>query len=319
MATRRVPLLKKCAKHQNAGVRAWLQAARPLAQANIAVPLLFGELLAIHAIGRVDVTMLIIAHVFGVFDQLFIVFANDVADEEGDRLNETHNMFSGGSRVLPEAKLSSRALGIAAIVMATIMLALSGAAAALDRPAMLGGWALAVGLLWAYSYAPLRLSYRGLGELTQGIGVGLVLPLIGWYLQIGHFEGLPWLALLPCFLLAFASNISTALPDHPADVAVNKQTWPVRFGEARARKHSLQIIALGVFLSPLVLPKLDHAGLAGVEIGPALALLINLRLLPKADASERRNCRRFVFLNGLAINLALAGWIVALWVTLDGA
>lgn len=315
MAAASVPLLKKSPKAQNAAVRAWIQAARPLAQANIAVPLLFGELLAIHAIGRVDVGMLVVAHVFGVLDQLFIVFANDVADEEGDRLNDTHNLFSGGSRVLPEAKLSSRALGIAAIVMATAMLALSGVAAAFDRPMMLGGWALAVALLWAYSYAPLRLSYRGLGEVTQGLGVGVVLPLIGWYLQIGHFEGLPWLALIPSFLLAVASNISTALPDHPADVEVDKLTWPVRFGQARARKHSLQIIALGVFLSPLVLPELDHAGLAAVEVGPALALLVNLRLLPKADAAERRDCRRFVFVNGLAINLALVGWVVALWVS----
>ncbi len=291
----------------------WLQAARPLAHVNIAVPLLLGEMLAFHAGGRIDIGMLVAAHAFGVLDQLFIVFANDVADEAGDRVNETHNAFSGGSRVLPEGKISRRALATAAAACALGMVALSvGLATAGHRPAMLAGCALALLLLWAYSYAPLRLSYRGHGELTQGVGVGLVLPAIGWYLQTGELDSLPWLALLPGVLLGVASNISTALPDHPADEAVGKATWPVRFGQARARKHSLQLIALAVLLTPIVLPGLDHSGLLAIEIGPVLALLLNLRLLPGSDATERRRCRQFVFLNGLAINLALLGWIVAL-------
>ncbi|MEM6991311.1 MAG: prenyltransferase [Myxococcota bacterium] len=291
----------------------WLQAARPLAHVNIAVPLLFGEMLAYHATGRLDVAMLVAAHLFGVLDQLYIVFANDVADEAGDRANETHNAFSGGSRVLPEGKITRRALATAAVVAALSMVALSiGLATFAARPAMLGGCALALLLLWAYSYAPLRLSYRGHGELTQGIGVGIVLPLVGWYLQVGAVDYLPWRALLPGALLAFASNISTALPDFPSDEAVGKRTWPVRFGQSRARKHSMQFIALAVLLTPLVLPGLEHAQLLAIEIGPALALLVNLRGLPNSDAADHKRCARFVFLNGLAINLALLGWIAAL-------
>jgi len=298
-----------------AAMLAWIQAARPLAQVNIAIPLLFGEMLAFHATGQLDVGMLIAAHAFGVFDQLFIVFANDVADVEGDKLNETHNMFSGGSRVLPEGKLTRRALATAAAVCAGAMFLISAALTTVGhRPAMLAGWALAVVFLWAYSYAPLRLSYRGFGEITQGVGVGLVLPVMGWYLQVGHLDGLPWLALLPSVLLATASNISTALPDHAADTAVDKQTWPVRFGEARARKHSLQIIALGILLTPFVLPGLDRDSLLLVEAAPAVALIANTFLRHRADSSERRACTRFVFLNGTAINLALAAWCIALGV-----
>lgn len=271
-------------------------------------------MLAFHATGRLDVGMLVAAHVFGLLDQLFIVFANDVADEAGDRLNKTHNMFSGGSRVLPDGKLSRRALATAAGICAAAMLALSIALATVgDRPAMLAGWGLAIVLLWGYSFAPLRLSYRGYGEVTQGLGVGVVLPVMGWYLQIGHLDGLPWLAMIPSFLLGVASNISTALPDQPADEASGKRTWPVRYGSARARKHSLQLIALSALMTPFVLPDLEHAGLLAMEAGPALALAINLRFLPRAEASAHTDCRRFVFLNGLAINLALGGWIVALW------
>lgn len=301
-------------------MRAWLQAARPLAQANIAIPLLYGELLAFAVTGQLDGTMLIAAHAFGVLDQLFIVFANDVADEAGDRLNTTFNAFSGGSRVLPDGKLSARALSRAAAGCALLLLTLCALLAGLaDRPAMLLGWVVAIALPWAYSFAPLRLSYRGLGEATQGFGVGVVLPAIGWYLQVGDLHSLPWVALVPSFALAFASNISTALPDHAADTAVAKATWPVRFGQARARKHSLQIIAIAVLMTPLVLPEATHTELFLVELGPALALVLNLRLGRRADAEQRKSCARFVFLNGLAINAALLGWSVLLALSASGS
>src|SRR5690606_30972610 len=136
-------------------------------------------------------------------------------------------------------------------------------------------WGAAVMLLWAYSFPPLRLSYRGYGELAQGLGVGVVLPLLGFYLQAGTIGGVPWVALVPSFMLAFASNIATAVPDREADEAVDKQTWPVRYGDARARKHALQIAALGALATPFVVPDLPPAGLAAVQVGPLALLAID--------------------------------------------
>lgn len=294
-------------------VRAWIQASRPLAQANIAVPLLFGELVAYVECARLDVGLLVLAHLFGVFDQLFIVYANDLADEEGDRLNTHPTPFSGGSRVLPEGKLGRRALGRAAIAMAMAMLGVCVAAAVwLHRPGAPIAWGLSVMLLWAYSYPPLRLSYRGYGEIAQGFGVGVLLPLFGFYLQCGDLRGFPWLLLVPSFGLAFASNISTALPDRVADEAVHKSTWPVRYGDTRAQKHSLQLIALAALATPLVLPDLPPAGLFAVEAGPLLLLAVNGWRLREGATSSPAALSRFVFLNGAAINLTLVGWIVAL-------
>lgn len=281
-----------------------------MAQFNIAVPLVFGAVLASHLREvALDIPMLVAALAFGVFDQLFIVFANDVADEEGDRENETFNLFSGGSRVLPEGKLTRRALSVAALVMAACMLALSGGLALFaDRPAMPAAWALAIVLLWSYSYPPLRLAYRGWGEAAQGLGVGVALPLIGWYLQAGDLVAVPWQALAPGFLLAFASNISTALPDHPADAKVDKLSWPVRYGQPRARKHSMQIIAVAVLLTPVVLEGMEQTDWLIVELLTLAALAPNLHFRRKANAENVEQCRRFVFFNGLAINAALVGW-----------
>jgi 1,4-dihydroxy-2-naphthoate octaprenyltransferase len=289
--------------------RAWVQASRPLAQANIAVPLLFGQLVAFAECGRLDVGLVVLAHLFGIFDQLFIVYANDLADEEGDRAHTAPTPFSGGSRVLVEGKLSRRALSRAAIAMALAMLATCVVAAIwFARPAAPLGWALAVVLLWAYSYPPLRGSYHGWGEALQGLGVGVALPLLGFYLQCGDIRGFPWAALAPAFLLGVASNIATGLPDHEADMAVGKHTWSVRYGPERARKHCLQIVAIATLMTPLVLADLPQLGLVALEAGPLLAL--GLALVVSRAAVFRPT--RFVFAVGLAINLAFVGWIVAL-------
>lgn len=291
-------------------LRAWIQASRPLAQANIAVPLLLGEMLAYVQCLRLDVGLLLVAHAFGVLVQLFIVWSNDVADEEADRANPAPTMLSGGSRVLPEGKLSARQLARAAVGAALAMLGLSlFAAVALHRPAMPLGWALAVLLAWAYSFPPLRLSHGEAGSYAQAFGTMVVLPLVGFYLQCGDVRGFPWPVLLPCVALGLASNITTALPDHAADEAVGKQTWPVRYGLARARKHGLQLIALAAVCTPLVLPDLPQRGWAAIEAVPLSLVLVNAWQVRKgAPASELRSA----IINGAAINAVLLGWIVAL-------
>lgn len=294
-------------------VRSWIQAARPLAQVNIALPLLVGQLLAYAIEGTWSWALFALTHAAGIVDQLFVVFANDLADEEGDRENTTFTPWSGGSRVLVDGKLDRRQLGRAAIAAAIVLLVLSTATAAtFARPLLLPAWLGAVLLLVAYSFPPLRLSYRGHGELVQGVGLGVLLPLLGFYSQAGTFDGFPWVALVPLFLAGVAGNINTALPDRPADEACDKRTWPVRMGDRRARKHSLQILALAIACTPWIVQTDDRWIWAAVEIVPGLVLLANLRGLQTADPEDRIACRRFVFLNGLALVLLFAGWCTVL-------
>ncbi|MCA9632955.1 MAG: UbiA family prenyltransferase, partial [Myxococcales bacterium] len=143
---------------------AWIQAARPLAAANIALPIAFGSALAYGDQRRFDLAALGLALGFGVIDQLFIVFANDYADADADRLNTSYNLFSGGSRVIPQGKLSRRSLGRAALLMAAVLLIYGASVALLKHVSVWFPLTLsALGLLWAYSFRPVRLSYRGGG------------------------------------------------------------------------------------------------------------------------------------------------------------
>ncbi len=293
---------------------AWIQAARPLAHANLAMPLLVGEVLGWALLGEWDLRLVLLTHLAVVLDQLFIVFANDVADEESDRANKHATPFSGGSRVLVEGKISSRALRRASWIAALALLGLAATMAlGMDRPLLFPLWVAGIALMWAYSYPPLRLSYRGYGEVAQGLGLGVVLPVIGFYTVTGSLDAMPWPAVAPLFILGFAGNINTALPDVQPDAATEKRTWPVRFGAARARKHILQFLAVATFMTPFVLWGMPQSTWFAVEIGPALLLVVGALLWRDADSDDRRGCVRFVFLAALALNVLMLGWCAALW------
>ena len=250
--------------------------------------------------------------VFGLLVQLVIVFVNDFADRDTDRLNTTFARFSGGSRVLPEGKLTPALLRRAALVALAAMMLMSVGLALGGRPwAPLLAFAAAL-LVWAYNHPPLRLAYRGHGELAQGLGTGVVLPLVGYYFQAGSFHGFTWTALVPMVLLGYVGNILTALPDVPSDRASGKLSYPVRRGQWLARRHSLELLAMATAMSGLVLPGLPTW--AALVIGaPVLAVAaLAVPLLGSADAENRPECERFVLLTAGAGQLLVLLWALAL-------
>jgi len=291
---------------------AWIQASRPVSQANIAGPLVLGQALAFAVTGRFAWWALGAIHLFGVLDQLFIVWANDSADAEADRRNDAPTPFSGGSRVIPEGKLTPRQLAAASIGAAVALGMLCVVLALAGRPLAILFWLAAVALLWAYSFGPIRLSYRGDGEVLQGLGVGCVLPLFGYYLQAGDLDAFPLDVLLPTFALGYAGNVLTALPDRPADAAAGKRTLAVRIGQRPARAVFVVLVLGAVASVSFVGPSLSVAALAWTCTPAALAALMAASIIT-AGESDGRATVRLVVAGGLAINLLLAGWSLGLF------
>ncbi|HEY8430624.1 MAG TPA: UbiA family prenyltransferase, partial [Sandaracinaceae bacterium] len=220
-------------------------------------------------------------------------------------LNDAPTPFSGGSRVLQERLLSPRRLAGAAALAALALLALSGAAALAERPLTPLFAFAAIGLLAAYSFPPLRLAYRGGGELLQGLGVGLVLPLLGFYLQSGRIAGAPWP--LSALLVGFGavSNVITALPDARGDRRAGKRTWPVRRGERRAARDALLALGLGLGLA---VPLVPHPAVL------ALPALFAVGAALEHARGDRARTVRFVFFAGGAIPILQLSWALALFV-----
>ena len=91
-------------------LRPWLKAARLPSQSYIFLPPLLGQALALHQGAKFDWKVFALVHLFGLAMQLYIVFANDYADQETDQRNTTFTPFSGGSRVLLMATYSLKPL-----------------------------------------------------------------------------------------------------------------------------------------------------------------------------------------------------------------
>ena len=221
---------------------AWIRAARPLAQANIALPIAVGAAAAVGEGAHIELWAVAACAAFSVLDQLLIVFANDYADRDTDTLART--LLSGGSGVLVDGSLAPSALRRAALCAGLGLLGL-GIVLLGQRPWLLAGCVSAIVLLQLYSYRPVRLSHRGGGEWLQGLGIGVVLPWVGYYLLRGD-PRVPLAVLLPMLLFGVAGNITTAMPDIESDRAAGKRSLPVRVGEGRGR-----LLGVGFFLAAM--------------------------------------------------------------------
>ena len=281
-------------------MRSWMQAARPLAHVNIAVPLVLGQVAAWHVTGRFESRWFAAALLWGALDHLFVIFANDFADRDADSGRRT--VLSGGSGVIPEGKLTPRQVARAATAAAVLLLLYSGVLALAGRAwTPLYGLA-ALLLMWLYSFAPVRLSYRGGGELLQGIGVGIGLPSLGYYMQVEGVLAPGWV-IAPAALLGVCSNVLTALPDVDDDKRAHKRTWPVRHGTQSARRFAsagIAFAAFGVF-----------AATPGVSV-PARAIVASVPLLPLLAGARTEDPLRAAGWSSIALNLLVALWMLAM-------
>jgi 1,4-dihydroxy-2-naphthoate octaprenyltransferase len=170
-------------------------------------------------------------------------YANEFADHQTDALT-VGTPFSGGSGALAETGLP-RTLALRAAVVTLLAGALAtGACVAwgpLPPPAAALLLAIAV-LGWQYSVGPLRLAWRGLGELDNALLGGLLLPVYGAAALSGPLRTTA-LACLPFAFLVFANLLATQWPDREADGAVGKRTLATRLSAGSIRRLSTVVVA----------------------------------------------------------------------------
>lgn len=178
-----------------------------------------------------------------------IHYANEYADAETDALTD-RTPFSGGSGAMVRLGVSPRlawrgawaalAAGWLVAVVALVVGQLSGLALLV----------LAIGSLfgWMYSLPPLRLAWRGWGELTNALLGGLALALYGYAVAVGRIDAVVVWAILPFTLLVFVNLLATTWPDRTADAQVGKRTLATRWSVARLRGVYLVVAVAAVGL-----------------------------------------------------------------------
>jgi 1,4-dihydroxy-2-naphthoate polyprenyltransferase len=162
------------------------------------------------------------------------VLVNERVDFDTDRQNRFYSPFTGGSRVLVERLLSTREIRFGIVAASAGFLAALAWLVGLspgDPAQVLGVTAVLAILAIGYTAPPLKLSYRGLGELDVALTHSLGVLLCGYVFLAGDWrDPLPWLLSLPLLLAIVPSITLSGIPDLEADAAVSKRTLAVRLG-----------------------------------------------------------------------------------------
>ncbi len=182
-----------------------------------------------------------------------IHYANEYADHETDALT-TPTPFSGGSGALPRTGIDRRwALGAAWVSLSLGMsVALVGLALAEMPLAGLGVLIVGAFFGWMYSLPPLKLAWRGWGELVNAMLGGMALPVYGFAVHIGHIDLEAIVASFPFSALVFINLLATQWPDRQADFQVGKYTLATRWSPYRLRL-AYHLGVLAAFLALILL------------------------------------------------------------------
>jgi 1,4-dihydroxy-2-naphthoate octaprenyltransferase len=217
-------------------LRKWLTASRALFSVTVVLPCLLGGVIAYHD-GYVNIPIFVLALVGLFFSNIGANFTNDYYDYKSgvDALDKGGRQFKQGSEVLLKDGLT---YDVARNSMAGSFLVAGGIGLYLI---VFDDWRIVffalVGFAIAYFYTapPIKLGYRGLGEIASGLGSG-PLPVVGTYFVLTHTVRADAVMASMCAGLLVASILYIGnVIDDDADRQVGKKTLTVRLGRKAVR------------------------------------------------------------------------------------
>jgi len=252
------------------------------------------------------------------FAHLGINVSNDIFDtlSGADEANVNPTQFSGGSRVLIYDLLTLRQL-------VALDLGLFGGAAAIglylvwatasQTLLLIGVAGIVLGI--AYTAPPVKLVYRGLGEIAVAIGFGPIMVLGAYAVQTGSLSWEASVASLPVAILVALILYVNEIPDRVGDAAAGKRTLPVRLS-ADVVTGIYLVLALAAFVAV-------GAGVAGGLLPiPALIALAAIPLVFRVYRGIRQNYGRpYALMASMGVNinlhlyvggLLLVGYLIAI-------
>jgi 1,4-dihydroxy-2-naphthoate polyprenyltransferase len=163
------------------------------------------------------------------------VLTNEYFDYDTDKANLNAGPFTGGSRVLVDGLLRRNQVRSAGFFVLALIAGMGFALIRFSpsalRPVVLVLLAVGVVLGLGYTAPPLKLCYRGAGEIVVGLTHAPYMIICGYTFQSGAWnDSLPWLLSLPLFCAVLSAITLAGIPDAVADRAVGKITFAVAFG-----------------------------------------------------------------------------------------
>ena len=233
-------------------IKLWAKAMRlPFLTTDI-VPVLLGFSLALYH-GYHPYWMRFFLTLFAMwFLNLGTNLANDYYDAKSgnDELNKHPTPFSGGSRVIQEGLIKPSKI----LIVSIVFFALGSAIGLYLNYISKGNIILILGIIgvifgFFYTAPPLKLAYRGIGEIIVALGFG-PLPVLGaYYIQAGQLSIIPIIASIPIAILIYLVLFINEFPDLEPDRDAGKITFVVRLGKERAKNlYYALLISVYIFI-----------------------------------------------------------------------
>lgn len=267
------------------------------------IPFALGQTIAWHETGIFRITPFLVA----LAGLVFVLIGVEAFNEYFDAKIGTDRVFSLEREDIPEWRfivgLISFALAAGVMIFLTIKL----------------GWQVAmfasVGAVAACFYVtpPVKLAYRGLGELAILSSYGPMMTAGSFFIQAGRIGAAPFAASVVPALLILGVTVINEIPDFHGDRIVGKRNITVRLGRERA------CLLYGA-ASAVSFAYIIFGVLAGILPYFALAALLPLPLAVRNFLIARRNIgnpkafipaiRGAVLVYSLAVALLAASYLI---------
>ncbi len=224
----------------------WLTLLRLGATARGVLPFLLGAVIAWSQGYTIDRAILLLSSLAVICIMLVTFLVNEYYDYDTDAANKNHHRLSGGSRILPMGLIPRRHALTAAYILTGIA---AGIGLWLYFGFKTGPLTIPLGIVaviigYTYTAGPVRLSYRGWGEISIWFACGWLATLTGYYLQTGQFNMTATLASLPGAFSVFLVILINEIPDIASDKISGKRNLAVRLGVNKTVKLYLAVLAV---------------------------------------------------------------------------
>ena len=193
---------------------------------------LLGTLFAVISGATFDVYRFIFGYAIVFTAVLAVSYSNNYFDTNTDKYS-TQTAFSGGSKILVEhpellrlAKWIAAGLFVLSIILGFLFMVVFSYPITFPILVILSNI-----LGWVYTAPPIKLVYRGLGELSTMIAAGFIIPGMGCFVMMGKIDASFVVLAIPFLMYGFAFSINFEIPDINADLRGNKKTLIVRKGQ----------------------------------------------------------------------------------------
>jgi len=241
------------AKNPRVSWKIWVKTARPFSLTASVTPILVGTALAAY-----DGTFHLLGFLAALCASLFLQVGANYFNEYFDyRYGLDSPESLGSSTVIFRHEMTATQVlagGVGSFVLAAalglVLIFTSGPAIILFG---IAGMAIA----YFYSAKPFKFATRGLGDILVYLAMGLLMTWGAYYVQIPHWSWRVFAASVPVGFLVTAILNMNNVRDYQEDLAVQKRTLPVRFGQVFGQRfHAFLLMGSYVVVSLFVLFRL---------------------------------------------------------------